>query len=85
MTSCVYIIMDVIETQQTVKYFKCWICFCPAGDEPHQSLSRVLTVPGKTTLWVCLSWQSPPSWPNPIPGTNLRKSFQRGSALVTGL
>lgn len=50
MTSCVYIITDVTETRKTVTHFKCWICFCPAGDEPHQPLSRALTVPGKTAL-----------------------------------
>lgn len=42
----------------------------------------MLTGPGKTALWVCLSWQSPR--PHLIPGTNLRKAFQRGSALLTG-
>lgn len=59
------------------------VFFLPAGDEHHKSLTWMLTGPGNTALWVCLSWQSP--WPHPIPRTNLHKLFQRGSALVTGL
>lgn len=63
----------------------------PAGDELHKSLSGNPKGPGTTALWICQSWQSPLPRPPTLPRlthfpvTSLHKSFQRGSALITGL